>query len=180
MRMILAIVFLICISCKDQLTNDAFVSSEDIVISKPRINTDSVFFLNSSNIKLFRAEANIDVRYTLNGKEPTLSSNKLDRVISVNKSCVFSAKTFREGFKPSETVSTELFQVHGLKELKIAYIPLPNNRYKGIGTQLLNDIKKGSYDHNNGREWIGYDQKKIDFTLEFKKEEEVILFPNPN
>ncbi len=74
-------------------------------VAKPTVNVQSGVYSSIQNVTITCATENAQIRYTLNGAEPTLTSNLFTGAIEISNSCVLKAKAFKDGFRDSETMS---------------------------------------------------------------------------
>jgi len=109
----------------------------------------------------FRMEG-ANIRYTLDGIEPTLKSKRYKRPLNITKPCIIKAKAFHPDFDPSETV-TATFVTRGKKVLNYQ-ISDPNPKYKGEGSKTLFDGQFGDMSYT--KNYLGYDKGPVEITLE--------------
>ncbi len=76
-----------------------------------------------------------EIRYTLDGSEPKKTSKLYDGAITVNKTTVVRARTFAEGYVPSDTVSSTFLVTKRKHDLPVVF---------------LTTDKKNLYDYNTG------------------------------
>lgn len=93
--------------------------------------------------------------YTLDGSEPDENSFKYDGEITLNKQSIIKARTFKEGFKPSEIVEGFLYETIKIKDIKGLTNPVQIESYNKNGVYDLIDGIKGSKDYRDGS-WLGY------------------------
>lgn len=153
------------------------LSGQEYQLSKPLVKVESgSFFEKRATVVLdFRLE-NAEVRFTLDGSEPTESSPLYETPIGIKKSSKLKAKAFKNGFLPSETVSTELIKL-GKKIKSVEISPDASKSYPGNGSATLIDQRAGSLNFRDGN-WLGYNFGPVTITIDLGKKkgiQEVIL-----
>ncbi len=109
----------------------------------------------------FRMEG-ATIRYTLDGNEPTLKSNRYQRPIKISKPCIIKAKTFHQDFDPSPTV-TATFVASGKKILNYI-VSEPNPKYAADGSKTLFDGQFGDMSYT--KNYLGYDKGPVEITIQ--------------
>jgi hypothetical protein len=101
--------------------------------------------VNKEIVKLSRVQAPAEVRYTLDGSEPTSSSLLYEKPIVIDKSLTLKAKTFNskweQGEKESATVVARFVKTTYASGLKTK----PLNSMKGVATRIY-EINTKIYD----------------------------------
>ncbi len=155
----------------------SFLSAQEYQLSKPLVRIDGGgFFTKKADITFdFRLEG-ASLRYTLDGTEPTEASALYRKKLTVKKSSIVKVKAFKTGFRPSETITTEVHKLgKAIKSIELS--PGPGPSYAGQGGQTLIDQQAGSLNFRDGR-WIGYNKGPITITLDLgkvKKVEEILV-----
>lgn len=149
-----------------------FLSAQEYQLSKPLIKVDGGgFFAKKARVILdFRLEGS-SLRYTLDGTEPTEASKCYKKALTVKNSGVLKVKAFKNGFLPSETITTEVHKL-GWKIEAIALSPDPAKSYAGDGSNTLIDQQAGSLNFRDGK-WLGYNKGPITITLDLGKARKV-------
>lgn len=138
-----------------------------VQLAPPFIKPQSVFFQKQTDIRLEFAYQGSEIRYTLDGSEPGLSSPVYKKPVRISRSMTtLKAKTFAPGFLPSETLA--LTFIKSGKPILNASFPEPGSRFKGNGEKTLIDNEGGIADIGN-RNWLGYQQDSVDIRLDLKK-----------
>lgn len=86
--------------------NSAFASSR---LSKPSFSLLAGRHSGPQSLSLKHSNSHAEIRYTLDGSEPTASSLLYTSSISISSTTIVKAKAFLEGFVPSQTVSNTYF-----------------------------------------------------------------------
>lgn len=113
---------------------------------------DRVFRVGDAAVCAIEGEG--EIRYTVDGSEPTRDSERYREPLRIGEDTVIRAKCFREGFLESEIGECRLF--FGLSaaavESSTEFDPRPVFNRHGI--RDLFDGKRGSLDYQDGR-WLG-------------------------
>ncbi len=153
------------------------LAAQDYQLSKPIVDVEGGgFFQKKTSVALdFRLEG-ASLHYTLDGSEPTASSDLYKRPLKIKRDVLLKVKAFKTGFRPSETVVSQLLKVDK-KISSIAITPEPKAPYTGNGGATLIDQKAGSLNFRDGN-WLGYNSGPITINLDLGKEKalkEVVL-----
>jgi hypothetical protein len=130
-----------------------------------------VFFSKEAFVELQFDFTGSQIRYTLDGKEPTETGKIYRSPLSIRKSfTTLKARVFSNGFQPSETVSATFIR-DGLKVLKAAF-PVADPRFPGSGPATLIDNQGGQPVIGNAT-WLGYQDDSVDVVLTLQKTSKV-------
>lgn len=89
--------------------NDTEIFS-DVVKSELQFSINEMFLKNVSQLTLSGASTGEEIRYTLNGNEPTVASTHFREPITISKNTVVRARIFKEGAIPGKIATrTYLF-----------------------------------------------------------------------
>ncbi len=134
--------------------------TQEYQLAKPLIKIkDGEFFEKSTSIHCELRLKGADLHYTLNGEEPTRSSPRYRSPIKVKWEDQIKVKAFKEGFKPSETVTHRFFRL-SQSIASVALSPPPKAPYAGKAGKTLSDQIAGSFNFRDGK-WIGYNQGPV-------------------
>ena len=111
------------------------------------------------------------VRFTTDGSEPTENSPLLSEKLLLKKPLTIKAKSFADGFLPSQTIDIQLIEA-GFQIEKATVNPPPSTKYAGLGPQVLTDGQLGGSDFQAGN-WLGFDQPEVEIELVFSKKQRV-------
>lgn len=75
------------------------------VVSIPYIDRDLNLFMDKTTVTLATATEGAVIRYTLDGSEPTETSSLYEQPFDLDKTTQIKAKGFKDGFRPSRTLS---------------------------------------------------------------------------
>ncbi|MEZ4958972.1 MAG: chitobiase/beta-hexosaminidase C-terminal domain-containing protein [Saprospiraceae bacterium] len=137
-------------------------------LANPILTTGQVFFTGKTKASLELGVDGMEMRYTLNGSEPTQASQLYVEPVLVTESCTFKARAFHECCQPSEVVAARFFKLPTDKKVKkIALKNPPHESYPGSGADGLVDWKKGSLDFHQPA-WMGFSGEDVVAILEFE------------
>lgn len=77
------------------------------IVSIPYVDKDLNLFLDNIDVALATVTEGAQVRYTLDGSEPTENSTLYEKPFNLGKTTQIKAKGFKEGFAPSRTLSIQ-------------------------------------------------------------------------
>ena len=139
------------------------------VCIKPKIETESFIVEPDKTlpVKLKTDELNSEIRYTLDGSEPTAESRKYDKLISISESVILKAATFKSGKGKSEIISHTFYSAYKIQGIK--YLTEYSPKYAGKGDNTLINSRRASSSLLD-KEWIGYEVNDLDVILDMGKE----------
>ena len=140
------------------------------IVPTPYVAAGEQSFRERTEVALGVADAAAEVRYTLDGTEPTAASARYERPIALDRSAVVRAVAIRAGAPPSGVLAARF---HRLPEgrtiaLGAAYVP----RYAAGGRAALVDGLRGGPSFRTGR-WQGYQGTDLEATVDLGSEQEV-------
>jgi sialate O-acetylesterase len=106
----------------------------------------------------------IQIRYTLDGKEPTLHSPLFDDAISLHRSAIVQARAFRDSVGSAQVATCDVV-MHAAVGKRVLYATPIDPRYPGGGPFGLVDGLKGSLNFHDGL-WQGFEGKNLDVTID--------------
>lgn len=124
---------------------------ESNILSMPLISKDLKRFDSPMTITLSSVE-NAEIRYTLDGSEPTETSTLYKKPFVIDKSTEVKARSFKKGYTPS-LVAKELFSYNFIES--ITYENKPNTPYNKNMEKVLFDGEFGTTDDLE-RGWLGF------------------------
>ena len=113
----------------------------------------------------------VEIRYTLNGKEPTCKSAVYNAPIAIQKPTTIKARVFKAGKPVGETVSED-FVYHKAIGKKITYHQPFSPQYPAGGDSALVDGYRGGFTYGDGR-WQGFINKDMDVTIDLDKSQSI-------
>ena len=151
-----------------ELTRFQLSEVDSIMVPMPEIkasmlgNEDYRIYNHPLSISMTCAEKGAEIRYTLDGSEPTEKSKKYTKPLIINQSCKVKAKAFKNGMVPSFVA---LRQFNRLNIKNTTFVNPPAERYGKEADIALMDGKKGvSGDWQN--DWLGFEGVDMEATME--------------
>ena len=132
-------------------------------VAAPKIATDAKFndklvYRNSFEVNLETKTKDAQIRYTLDGSEPTEKSKLFTKPFKVSSITILRFRAFKKGFVPSDEVAAEL--IGTIQPALVKLEKQPAAKYPGKGADSLFDMQRGDETHKD-KSWLGY--KKDDF-----------------
>ncbi|WP_276500788.1 chitobiase/beta-hexosaminidase C-terminal domain-containing protein [Terrimonas pollutisoli] len=139
-------------------------------LAPPMLKYESGFFSGKTSFEVIFNQPGAEVRYTLNGNEPTQKDFLYSKAVSITKKTLVKVKAFGNDFLPSETV-TASFITEG-KKIKQAIYSKPNESYANSKANILIDNIGGQVNYRSGS-WVGFDNDTVTIDIELQKKEKV-------
>ena len=130
--------------------------AKGVPLSNPIPISDQTLFADSLQFEFYKSVGDPEIRYTLNGIEPDLSSLIYDKPIIIKSSVTLKAKAFKEGWLESSVSTIDLVKVEGILE-NYSLKTKPDNRYSH--PEKLFDGIIGDTDFRSGN-WNGFLSKE--------------------
>jgi hypothetical protein len=139
-----------------------------IKLNSPIIETENQIFKDKIIVKLKHYLKGVNIRYTLNGKDPdSLNSPIYKDGINITQTGELKVKAFLNGWQSSSVVSRKYFK-STIKADSIQLVNLPSEKYKALGSKSLQDGEKGDFNFRSGM-WLGYNGSTLEAFLYFDK-----------
>ena len=146
-------------------------AQDNFQLARPLLKYPSVFFTNEMSVEMAFAEPNTQIRYTLDGQEPTENAPLYTQPVRITKGfTTVKARVFSKVYQPSDVVEATFIKA-GLP-IKSVENTAPNPKYKGAGAMTLID-NKGGTTNISGNTWLGFQTDTVDITLHLNKKEKV-------
>lgn len=140
-------------------------------LAPPLLNYRSVFFQDKTTLEMKFEQPGTEIRYTINGAEPTAKDLLYKKpIVIAGKRVSIKAKAMGKDFLPSETVRVEFIKT-GKAITQISFTT-PNPKYTTNNKNLLNDHIGGNTNFSSGT-WLGYDCDTVEIDIELKKNETI-------
>lgn len=81
--------------------------TQEEVVSIPYINKDLDLFIDETEVNLGSATKDAEIRYTLDGQEPSETSALYEKPLKLTETTLIKAKAFKTGMKPSRTMTIQ-------------------------------------------------------------------------
>ena len=140
----------------------------EIMLPTPEIkvemngNESFRIFNQPLTVTLNCADEKAQIRYTLDGNEPTEKSALYKKPFTIEHSCLLKVKAFAKGMMPSFTV-VRRFDFHPIKNT--TFVNPPAERYgKNAGIALMDGKKGVAGDYYN--DWLGFNGDNMEATIE--------------
>ena len=112
------------------------------------------------------------IRFTLDGTDPTASSDIYNSEIPITESCTLKAAVFNEDKQVGSTF-TQKFNYHKAVSAKISIDKLPHEAYSGGGAEGLINGVSGSDARYGDKEWLGFWGEDIEITIDLNEEKKI-------
>jgi hexosaminidase len=119
---------------------------------------------NQFVVKMESEQYKPDIRFTIDGNDPTPESQVYTDPLTINTTTTIKAGIFEDG-KLKETFSEKTIVFHQGLGAKVKYKSEPNFRYPGQGEQTLVDGLKGTKNHRTGL-WQGFQGDDLEITID--------------
>ena len=154
-----------------ELTRYQLPDVSEIMLPTPEIKAeidgdeDFTIFNQSLTVTLTCAEKDAEIRYTLDGSEPSEKSTLYKKPFAIEKSCTLKVKAFMKG-KVASFTAVRCFNYHPIKTT--TFVTPPVERYGKNADIALMDGKKGmAGDYYN--DWLGFNGDDMEATIELTK-----------
>jgi len=146
-------------------------AQDNFQLARPLLKYPSVFFTNEVAVEMAFAEANTQIRYTLDGQEPTENAPLYTQPVRITKGfTTVKARVFSKIYQPSDVVEATFIK-DGLP-IKSLENTAPNPKYKGSGAMTLIDNKGGTTNISSNT-WLGFQTDTVDIVVQLHKKEKV-------
>jgi len=150
-----------------ELTRFQVPNVDSLMVPMPEIkasmlgNEDYRIYNHPLTISMTCTEKGAEIRYTLDGSEPTEKSKKYTKPLIINQSCKVKAKAFKNGMVSSFVA---LRQFNRLNIKNTTFVNPPADRYGKKADIALMDGKKGMEgDYYN--DWLGFQGVDMEATI---------------
>lgn len=146
------------------------IAQEKLQLAPPLFRYSSAFFNGETTCHIIFNQPGAEIRYTLDGSEPTETSPLYKEPITIRKRTVVQARAVGKNYKPSETITAH-FISDGLP-LKKTSFSKPNEYYSSAKADILNDNIGGITNYRSGT-WLGYDSDTVTIEAELNQVQNV-------
>lgn len=138
-------------------------SQPEFALAPPYLDYASSFFKDSTLVSMHFAMQGAEIRYTLNGAEPSIADSRYESPLELTaEKTVVKAKAFAVGYLPSETVTASFYR-NGLT-LSSIFSPKPSPKYSGNGVSALINGLGGKRDFHDPS-WLGFETDNVSFKV---------------
>lgn len=139
------------------------IKTERSYLPKPKSSVESGLYLTDQLLMLSSILPDADIRFTVDGQQPSLQSEKYINPIELSKSQTVKSAVFQNG----EMSRVDLINFIRIKNLKSLTLPRdPDPRYNSQGNLSLVDGVRGS-DHYNDKRWLGFEENDLEAVFDF-------------
>lgn len=142
-----------------------------IPLNQPIINTAAGFFKDRINISLKHVINGVELKYTLDGKEPDSSSSLYTAPFWIDSSFKLAVKAFKKGWLPSKPVNSQYFKA-GIPISKASLLTPPDPKYALHADKILIDLDAGD-PGDFGTRALGYQKNDAIVVLDMGKPTEI-------
>jgi hypothetical protein len=139
-------------------------------LAPPMLKYKSGFFSGNTSFEVIFNQPGAEVRYTLNGMEPTENDPVYSTAVPITKRTTVKLKTFGNNFLPSETVTASF--INNGKAIRQIQYSKPNESYANSKADILQDNIGGITNYRSGT-WLGYDNDTVTITIDLAKKESI-------
>lgn len=145
-------------------------SQQVFQLATPMLKYESAFFKDSTSFSIQFNQPGAEVRYTLNGKEPTVNDLLYSKPVKITKQTLVKVKAFGKSFLPSATAEIEF--VKDGKAIARMDFTKPHEQYSSSKKDILFDDTGGSLHFRNGT-WLGYNSDTVEVLIHLQKVEQI-------
>ncbi|MGW9685031.1 chitobiase/beta-hexosaminidase C-terminal domain-containing protein [Flagellimonas sp. 2504JD1-5] len=147
-----------------------FLKTGAIQLAPPKIEVDSLLFIETAHVKLYSGSDEVDIRYTLDGSEVTSNSLSYTEPVTVSSTTNLKVKAFHPDFNASEVVDRTIIKMaKDISGATISIQPEAHASYKALGPNTLIDRRKGEFNFRSGNRWLGFQTNETVVNLEFSE-----------
>lgn len=139
-------------------------------LAPPMLKYNSAFFAKKATVTMVFNQPGAEIRYTLNGNEPTATDLLYTHPITISKEVTIKAKAVGNDFLPSATVTASF--IKDGKPVQSISFSKPNDNYITKNNALLHDNIGGLLKYNTGT-WLGYDTDTAEMVIRLKKKTKI-------
>lgn len=150
-------------------TRPRSTTGEPSVVPLPFVASGVRLFRGTQVVALGTAERGADIRFSVDGSEPTREAPRYTQPVRVDRSLTLKARAFA-GHRESPVMSVAFRQLADFPRIRLSdpYAP----QYAGAGDDTLIDGLRGNESFKTGR-WQGYRIPSLTVTLDFGKVQDV-------
>ncbi len=137
-------------------------------LPSPKISPEQPFFVDQLSIQFDHPLKDINILYTLSGKDPGSGASLFKNSLSIDQSCMLKFIASKEGWENSILDSVMFYKTLNGPEV-LEFLIQPDPKYMGKGAHSLFDLEKGPLNHNDSA-WLGFQKNKMVLSCNWKKE----------
>lgn len=141
------------------------------LLSAPYVTEGARVFARRTRVSLACPEAGAEIRYTVDGSDPTPESPCYLGPFEISSQTVVKAVASLPGWRPSHIAEADFYRRESTWTLSLA--THPNPQYRAGGDSALIDGFRGGDDFRSG-EWQGYEKVDLDATVDLGAPRDVL------
>ena len=145
-------------------------SQPSFQLAPPLVKYKSAFFSGTTSFEVIFNQPGAEIRYTLNGNEPTENDLLYSKPVPITKRTQVKVKVFGKDLLPSETVNAQF--IKDGKQVRQVTFSKPNEYYAKSKADILHDNIGGLINYRTGS-WLGYDSDTVTIDINLKKKETI-------
>jgi len=132
---------------------------------RPRIYPDKYIIEEGikDSIRIACRDSSAEIRYTLDGSNPTEHSLRYDEPIIIDSTTMIKAAAFKSGKQPSIIVVSSYYRAYTISNIR--YMTNCSQKYPGTGGNTLIDSKHGTISFSN-KAWQGFEKDDMKVMLD--------------
>lgn len=146
------------------------IAQEKFQLAPPMLKFSSAFFAGTTSFEIMFNQPGAEIRYTLNGNEPTEKDLLYTGPVIITKRTTVKVKAIGNNFLPSETIAAEF--IKDGKAIKQIEFSTPNEFYAKAKKDILHD-NIGGFTSFGGGTWLGYNGDSAVITITLQKKSKV-------
>lgn len=139
-------------------------------LAPPMLKYPYGFFSDKTSFEVIFDQPGAEIRYTLNGAEPTETDLLYTVPVTITGRTIVKAKAFGKNFHPSETVIATF--IKDGKLISAAKFSNPNESYANSKPDLLIDNIGGIVNYRSGT-WVGFNSDTVTVDINLQKKETI-------
>jgi uncharacterized membrane protein len=149
--------------------------NEKMKLTTPVLRNDEKVIKKDELVSLKHNLPGAIIRYSIDGEVDSLNGEIYKAPFAIDKYSVVKARTFKEGWKGSDTAEYVLFK-KGFKPTKVELLTKPDTQYPGEGGLTLINDKKGLPDFFRDPVWMAFRNDPMEVLFSFENEKPVLNY----
>lgn len=151
--------------------------ADQLQLNLPQLANESTIFKDTMVLNLAHPIREVEIRYTLDGSEPTAENSiRFEKGKTIlSKGAFVKAKAFKEGWIPSEVVSLDIYQNRYKPDTVLLLKPM-NRVHPASGALTFFDTELGKFNANSpawANNWAGFRDHPLEVLMEYREGAEV-------
>ncbi len=147
---------------------------EETLAMPPFFDDGEDLFSPTKEIRFATITPEAEIRYTLDGSDPSRSSTLYEGPFVIDRTTLVSARTFKAGIAPSALYKRQFIKVDiaggGIKDIQLE--KEPDRRYREGGRLALVDHQLGTTNFHDGN-WLGFEVDNLVATIDLGSEKSI-------